>query len=99
MQGFLSPFVMLLLGAMFATCGSSESQHGNAIKRDHEQIGAILDRALLSETPMQAFHAALDTVRAFPSVDSAWITSSSFFVRYKHGGVVSWTIAPQQQPK
>jgi hypothetical protein len=99
MQLLISALGVMMLSAMVATCGSSESQQGNAIKRDHEQIGAILDRALLSETPMEAFHAALDTVRAFPSVDSAWITSSSFFVRYKHGGVVSWTISPRQQPK
>ena len=64
------------------------------MKRDHEAISSLLDKAILSENPKQEFASALEKVRTYSSVDSAWISGSSFFVKYKQGGVVSWTIPP-----
>ncbi len=66
----------------------------SSIKRDHESISSVLDKALLSANPKLEFENALEKVRAYPSVDAAWISGFSFFVKYKEGGIVSWTIQP-----
>jgi hypothetical protein len=72
----------------------------DSIRRDHKEISTILDKALLSEAPVDSFRAALARVQAYSTVDSAWISGLSFFVKYKHGGIVSWTVPtePTNQP-
>jgi hypothetical protein len=62
------------------------------IRKDHAAISSILDKAVLSENPKREFENSLDKVRSYASVDSAWISGSSFFVKYKQGGIVSWMV-------
>ena len=76
----------------FAACRTPESQVADNLKRDHEAIASILDKALLDENPKRAFESSLEKIRSYASVDSAWISGLSFFVKYKEGGIVSWTI-------
>jgi hypothetical protein len=76
----------------FATCGQQNAPGASNLKRDHEAISSILDKALLNENPKREFESSLEKVRSYTSVDSAWISGQSFFVKYKEGGVVSWTI-------
>lgn len=65
------------------------------MQRDHEAINQILSAAVLSDQPAKEFQKALTPVRSFPSVDSAWTDGTSFFVRYKKGGMVAWTAPPE----
>jgi hypothetical protein len=89
---------LLMLAAsfcfVFATCAHRESQavSDERIKKDHAEIAAMLDRALLSATPIDSIKSIIADVRSYPSVDSAWLSGSSFFVKYKKGGIVSWTV-------
>jgi hypothetical protein len=75
-------------------CMHQNSQTDSEIKRDNAEISRLLDEALLSSSPIDAFHALLSKVRSYPSVDSAWVNGRTFFVQYKGGGVVSWTSPP-----
>lgn len=83
---------MILVG--FMTCGHHDSQGPDSLKRDHAEISKILDAAMLSEAPVDSFHSALRKVQSYPTVDSAWIDGLTFFVKYKHGGIVSWIVPP-----
>lgn len=83
---------MFLIG--FATCGHHDSQGLDGVKRDNAEISKILDAALLSEAPIDSFRVALPKVQSYPTVDSAWIDGSTFFVKYKQGGIVSWIATP-----
>jgi hypothetical protein len=77
-------------------CGCAGERPGTFdVKRDHEAISRILDAALLSDKPTQEFQRALVTVRSFASVDSAWTEGVSFYVKYRNGGIVSWTAPPK----
>jgi len=86
---------LLLLFALLGGCTHQESQT-DAIRRDHEAISRLLDAALLSDNPRREFQNALPRVRAFATVDSAWTDGTTFFVVYKEGGLVSWTVPPNQ---
>lgn len=61
------------------------------IQQDHAEISKMLDKALLSEDPLRSFHDVLPKVQSFASVDSAWISGNTFYVRYRNAGSVSWT--------
>ncbi len=61
------------------------------IQQDHAEISKLLDEAILSEDPLRSFHAVLPKIQSFASVDSAWISGNTFYVRYKNAGNVSWT--------
>ncbi len=94
-------FTILIVGAIVTSaftmvgfsCQNKESE-AEMIKSDHDAISSILDKALLNENPKREFESSLKKIRAYASVDSAWISGSSLFVKYKQGGVVSWTIPP-----
>lgn len=66
----------------------------DSVKRDHARISAMLDAALLSKEPKLSFTALIDTVGSFPSVDSAWVEGTTFFVKYRDGGTLMWTAPP-----
>lgn len=83
-------WALLLLVALSSGCANETSQN-SALRRDHEAISRLLDAALLSDDPRQEFQSALPKVRAFSTVDSAWIDGHTFYVVYKQGGLVSWT--------
>jgi hypothetical protein len=89
----LGIIIMLLMA--FAGCGQHDSQSGDSLKRDHAAISKMLDSALLSEAPIDSFRVVLETVKSFPSVDSAWIDGVTFYVKYKQGGILAWTAPPQ----
>ena len=84
---------IILLVCYASGCAGKESDV-DMLKRDHEAISKILDKALLGDDPQLALKNSLEKVRSFSSVDSAWISGSSFFVKYKQGGKVSWTVPP-----
>jgi hypothetical protein len=90
-----SAAIMTMLATFFATCGQSESRNADTLKRDHEEISTLLDRALLSESPIDTFKVLTGKIRSYPSVDSAWVEGGTFFVKYKNGGTVTWTITNQ----
>jgi hypothetical protein len=83
-------------GLIFCACSSQKSGSLD-IRRDHEAIGNILDAAVLSDSPPAEFKKALVTVRSYASVDSAWIDGANFYVKYKNGGIVTWTAPPQSR--
>ena len=91
-NGIIGLLPMILVG--FATCGHNNSQEPDGLKRDHAEISKMLDAALLSDSPVASFRSVLKRVQSYPSVDSAWIDGSTFFVKYKHGGVLSWIVTP-----
>jgi hypothetical protein len=96
LAGFLSLVVpSLMMGALLFCSCSAEKQGAMDIRRDHEAISQLLDSAVLSDSPAREFLKALSAVRGYASVDSAWIDGVSFFVRYKNGGIVTWTAPPQ----
>lgn len=80
---------LILLSSCF---GLSEK---GRINSDYKSIKIILDNAVLSDNPEKKFIAALLKVKQFSSVDTAWIGGSSFFVKFKDGGTVSWTKSPK----
>jgi hypothetical protein len=82
---------------IFATCGqrNTQAERDDRIKRDHAEISALLDKALLSPSPVDSLKALIPKVKSFESVDSAWVSGSNFFVQYKHGGIVSWIVPPK----
>ena len=94
-RDIVAPLNTLLLSlALLGGCAQHEESQTSAIHRDHEAISQLLDAALLSEDPRREFQNALPRVRAFATVDSAWMDGNSFFVVYKEGGLVSWTAPP-----
>ena len=84
---------MVLFGLLLLYGGCAVRNSTEETKHDHAKISSMLDAAVISDNPKSSFVALLDTVRSFPSVDSAWLSGSSFFVKYKHGGIVSWTVS------
>lgn len=60
------------------------------MKSDYQSIKIILDSAIISNEPNRKFMEALPKVKQFSTVDTAWINGSSFFVKFKKGGTVSW---------
>jgi hypothetical protein len=87
-------FGILMTVLALGACGRMDSQNENSIKRDHAAISKVLDSALLSPSPLDSFRVALPKVKAYPTVEKAWIDGLTFFVQYKQGGVVSWTVPP-----
>lgn len=85
--------LLLLCCIGFAACAGGHGDE-DAIKRDHAAIAALLDKALLEPDPRRAFEQALPVVRTYASVDSAWISGSTFIVAYKGGGTVTWMVPP-----
>lgn len=79
---------------LIAACGQHNASLSE-MKKDHEAVKKILDAALLSERPLEALRDSLEKVRTFTSVDSAWISGVTLFVRYKEGSTVSWTAPPE----
>jgi hypothetical protein len=59
------------------------------------EIKALLDKAVLSDDPIQQFKEALPKVQGYSSVDSAWVTNSAIFVKLKKGSTVSWVASPE----
>lgn len=88
--------LIMVVGCVVVAACSGRQTEMEVIKRDHAAIAALLDKALVEPDPLQAFERALPTVRSFASVDSAWISGSTFFVAYKGGGKVTWMIPPPQ---
>jgi hypothetical protein len=89
---FVSTVVLIVFASLD---GCSPDKPGvDTIRRDDLAIRQMLDSAVLSEAPAQAFARALPMVRAHASVDSAWTDGPSIFVRYKNGGIVTWTVPP-----
>jgi hypothetical protein len=89
---------IIILAAVLLTassCKPPEEQNVTRLKQDHEEITKILDRAMLSDAPVDSFKAAFERVKKYPSVDSVWISGVSFFIKYKQGGIVSWTVPPK----
>jgi hypothetical protein len=86
--------LLLMVGLSLSGCATDKPPAPD-LKRDHEAISRILDAAVLHATPWSEFTKALPAVRAYSSVDSAWTDGITFFVRYKNGGIVSWTAPPQ----
>jgi hypothetical protein len=80
----------------FAGCVRNVSE-AEKLRLDHEEIEAILDKALLSDNPAQEFISVLPRVRSYGSVDSAWIEGKTFYVKYTHGGTVTWIVPPEQR--
>jgi hypothetical protein len=89
----LYAFQILLLLLSFAC--AFEGVHTSGISRDHAAISKLLDAALLSDNPRSEFQTILPEVRSFSAVDSAWTDGTTFFVRYREGGIVSWTVPPE----
>jgi hypothetical protein len=86
--------LLMLVPATIPGC-AGETSGSFDVKRDHEAINRILSAAVLSDQPDREFRKALTSVRSFPSVDSAWTDGTSFFVRYRKGGTVTWTAPPE----
>jgi hypothetical protein len=84
------PCAALLIAVLFGGCAQETSRPPD-IRRDHQAISRILDAAMLSDHPTLEFRKALDTVRTFSSVDSAWADDTHFYVRYRGGGIVIWS--------
>lgn len=84
------PCAALLIAVLFGGCAQETSRPPD-IRRDHQTISRILDAAMLSDHPTLEFRKALDTVRTFSSVDSAWTDDTHFYVRYRGGGIVIWS--------
>jgi hypothetical protein len=83
-------------GFIFSAC-SPEKSGSIDIRRDHEAISRILDAAVLSDSPSAEFKKALTVVRSYASVDSAWIDGANFYVKFKSGGIVTWTAPPHSR--
>jgi hypothetical protein len=86
--------IMTMFLLALAGCGQHDSQGTDGMKRDDAEITRLLDAALLSQAPIDSFKTLLSKVQSYPSVDSAWISGVTFFVKYKQGGIVSWTAPP-----
>jgi hypothetical protein len=82
----------------FSSCTDSKNSKSK-LKSEHEEIAAIMDKALLGNDPVQSFHDALPRIRAYASVDSAWISGMALYVKYVEGGIVSWSASPDDLPK
>lgn len=63
-----------------------------AIKTGYTEVAVTLDEALLSDDPVTAFYQSLDAIKTKTAVENAWNDSTSFFVKFEHGGIVGWTI-------
>ena len=73
----------------FCFCCSGLIEKGK-IKSDYQSIKIILDSAILSDEPNQKFIEALPKVKKLSTVDTVWINGSSFYVKFKKGGIISW---------
>ncbi|MEI6885378.1 MAG: hypothetical protein WCO02_12885 [Bacteroidota bacterium] len=89
LSSYITAFAFILLYSVVFSCKSSEPVR---VKDEFEQIKTMLDKALLSNDPQKSFSEALPKVRKFSTVDSAWIESRTFLVKFKSGGIVSWII-------
>ncbi|MGB4414678.1 MAG: hypothetical protein WBI53_07310 [Paludibacter sp.] len=86
MKSFKSILVIFIIYC-FSYSGQIEK---GKMKSDYQSIKIILDSAIVSDEPNRKFREALPKVKQFSTVDSAWINSSSFFVKFKKGGTVTW---------
>lgn len=91
-------FFFCFFCTLFLCCKESEIPK-STIRGDHEEIKAILDKALLSDDPIQSFQEALPRIRKFSSVDSAWVKGLTLYVKYNKGGIVSWSASPNDLTK
>jgi len=87
----------MMFGALIFCACSPEKSGSIDIRRDNEAISRILDAAVMSDSPSAEFMKALAKVRSYASVDSAWIDGTNFYVKYKNGGIVTWTAPPQSR--
>ena len=65
----------------------------------HQCMSKKLDNALLSNNPSQEFKKLVPEINKYSSVKKAWFDGSNFFIEYKKGGIVSWTISPKVKKK
>ncbi len=86
--------ILTLFIALLFSCINHEMR--NHITDDHKKIKTLLDEALLSNDPMMDFKRLLPEIREYSTVDSAWISGLTFYVKYKKSGVVTWTISNGQ---
>lgn len=67
-----------------------------AITTAHREVSNIGKEALLSAEPLTEFRNRLNTIKANPQVENAWVTENGLYVKYKKGGIVSWLIKPKE---
>ncbi len=94
-------FVLIILLSVilivYFTC--SNYHYRRSIESDHKEIKAILDEALLSSDPIKSFNEVLPKIKNYTTVDSVWISRITFYVKYKKGGIVSWSVSPDKLKK
>ena len=94
MINLIVTILLFLIILTFINC--INYQHKQAIESDHKKIKAILDKALLSNDPIKSFNEAVPKIKEYPTVDSVWVSGTTFYVKYKKGGLVSWTVSPDK---
>ncbi|MDO9255336.1 MAG: hypothetical protein Q7U54_07490 [Bacteroidales bacterium] len=90
--------ITTLLILILLSCKSSDTQNlsqSSSMKDEMIEIKALLDKAMLSDDPIQHFKDALPKVQSYSSVDSAWITNTAIFVKFKKGSPLSWIAEPK----
>jgi len=74
------------------------------IEQTHSNVTVTADSVLITENPMQGFEQMLSTYQNDPNIENAWLTDNALFVKYKKGGIVSWSttesdVKPPYLPK
>jgi hypothetical protein len=70
-------------------------KHKQSIESDHKKIKAMMDDALLSADPIKRFDELFPKIISHPRVDSVWISGTTLYLKYKKGGLVSWSVTPE----
>lgn len=101
--------VILLLGILLYSCKKDDTATGpggttdynpitdaqrTAINQGYQRIAASVDSIMLTASPLTALQARLATYQSDTTVQSAWITNTSLFVKFKNGGTISWDDIP-----
>jgi len=91
--------IAILVVIIVSAINIKKYQFKQEIESDHKEIKKILDEALLSNEPIIKLNEAIPKINKYSTVDSVWFSGLTIFVKYKKGGLVSWSISPENLNK
>ena len=91
--------ILVLIPVMIGLITYCKSSDNMQIEDEYTEIKAKMDKALMSDQPLEAFEKIIPDINKYESVDSAWIAGISVWVKFKKGGKLSWMMDPQDLKK
>jgi hypothetical protein len=88
------------------SCGDSTGPNQDQLTEEQRQriqnayqiIAATADSILLLDDPHQSFELMVPTYREVPDVEGVSLSDRALFVKYQHGGLMSWYISLPRSP-